>query len=51
MILIDETKLTYGTLSMIGQDCGIKGFNPFEMEDYAEKVVETFWYYEEEEDE
>lgn len=39
MILIDENKLTYGTLSMIGQDYKIPGLNPFELEEYADKVI------------
>lgn len=49
MILIDETKLTYGTLSMIGQDYKIEGFNVFNVENYANKVVDTLWYEEEKE--
>ena len=40
MILIDENKLTYGTLDMIGQDYGIEGNSLYD-EDYADKVVEA----------
>ena len=39
MILIDESKLTYGTLQMIGQDYGVEG-HPLYDEDYADRVVE-----------
>lgn len=41
-VIIDLDKLTYGTLTMIGQDYGIKGFcnNAKEIEEYSDKVVE-----------
>ena len=39
MILIDENKLTYGTLSMIGQDYGVQGLNTFDLKEYADKVI------------
>lgn len=41
MILIDENKLTYGTLQMIGQDYKVSGLNPFELEKYADKVIKV----------
>ena len=40
MMLIDETRLTYGTLQMIGQDYGVEG-HPLYDKDYADKVVEA----------
>ena len=39
MILIDERKLTNGTLQMIGQDYGVSDFNFFEIEKYSDKVI------------
>lgn len=39
MLLIDESKLSFGTLGMIGQDYGVEG-HPLE-DDYADKVVEA----------
>ena len=41
MILIDENKLTYGTLSMIGQDYNIQDFTWFDLESYANKVIKV----------
>ena len=41
MILIDENKLTYGTLSMIGQDYKIPGLNPFELEEYVDRTIDV----------
>lgn len=41
--MIDETKLTYATLQMIGQDYEIEGLNTNNVEDirnYVDKVVE-----------
>ena len=43
MLMIDETKLTYGTLQMIGQDYEIENPKINSVEDlrnYADKVVE-----------
>ena len=39
MILIDERKLTNGTLSAIGQDYKIPGLNLFKLEEYSDKVL------------
>ena len=41
MILIDESKLTYGTLSMIGQDYNVQDFTWFDLESYANKVIKV----------
>lgn len=46
MILIDETKLTNGTIGMIGQDLGIEGHNVNDwfrniesFDEYIDKVI------------
>ena len=51
MILIDETKLTNGTIIQIGFDLGIEGSNPDDwyagdikaMDDYIDKVVDELY--------
>ena len=42
-VILDLDKISYGTLSMIGQDYGIKGYcsNAKEIEEYGDKVVEV----------
>ena len=47
MIEVDENKLTCGTITLIGQDLGIEGYEPDEWmkdinkyNDYVDKVVE-----------
>lgn len=47
MILIDETKLTNGTIGMIGYDLGIEGYNVNDwfkniksFDEYTDKVIE-----------
>ena len=55
MILIDETKLTNGTIIQIGFDLGIEGSNPDDwyagnieaMDDYVDKVIDELYYIEE----
>lgn len=39
MIVLDEEKLTYGTISMIGQDLGVE-WEQISLEDYVDKVIE-----------
>ena len=39
MIVLDEEKLTYGTIMMIGQDLGIEG-EKIMVEEYANKVID-----------
>ena len=39
MIILDEEKLTYGTIMMIGQDLGIEG-EKIMIEEYANKVID-----------
>lgn len=39
MIILDEEKLTYGTIMMIGQDLGIEG-EKIMVEEYANKVID-----------
>ena len=41
MILIDENKLTYGTISQIGQDYKVQDFTWFNLESYADKVIKV----------
>ena len=44
MIIIDESELTYGTISMIGQDLGIssRGYClPYDLKEYANRVIEA----------
>ena len=42
-VILDLDKISYGTLSMIGEDYGIKGYcsNAKEIEEYGDKVVEV----------
>lgn len=40
VLIIDETKLTYGTLCLIGQDYEIEGFDGENIEEYVNKVIE-----------
>lgn len=44
MIILDESKLTNGTLLMIAQDYKLldKDFNPMDIESYIEAVVNKF---------
>ena len=41
-VILDLDKISYGTLSMIGQDYGIKGYcsNAKEIKEYGDRVVE-----------
>ena len=41
MILIDENRLTYGTISQIGQDYNIQDFTWFDLESYVDKVIKV----------
>ena len=41
MIILDETKLTNGTLQMIGQDYGIKLSSPTEHPEWYEQEIDT----------
>ena len=41
MILIDENRLTYGTIGQIGQDYKIQDFTWFNLESYADKVIKV----------
>lgn len=41
MMVLDEEKLTYGTISMIGQDLGVE-WEPHEnIEEYADRVIKV----------
>ena len=41
MILIDENRLTYGTISQIGQDYKVQDFTWFNLESYADKAIKV----------
>ena len=41
MILIDENRFTYGTISQIGQDYKVQDFTWFNLESYADKVIKV----------
>lgn len=44
MIIIDESKLTYGTISMIGQDLDISSegyYLPYDLKEYVDKVIKA----------
>lgn len=40
MIILDETKLTNGTLAMIGQDYGMKLSSPIEHPEWYEQEID-----------
>ena len=41
MIILDETKLTNGTLAMIGQDYGMQLSSPTEHPEWYEQEIDT----------
>ena len=40
MIILDESKLTNGTLAMIGQDCGMTLSSPIEHPEWYEQEID-----------